>query len=100
MDQLLVSIYDILIEQKQVNLNCRNPGHIWSIEYVQDFVLVKYHYDEEFSKLMRNYMYQLYLDVKWNESLQGWQFNKKFDSKLFAEIKNTFPEWKCIDKRM
>ena len=49
---------------------------------------------------MRNYMHQLYLDVKWNESLQGWQFNKKFDTKLFAEIKNTFPEWKCIDKRM
>ena len=91
MDQLLVSIYDILIEQKQINLNCRNPEHIWSIEYVQDFVLVKYHYNEEFSKLMRKYI--------WNESLQGWQVDKYLFDKLFAEIKNTFPEWRCIDKR-
>ena len=88
-----------LLNQQSTNLNCRNPEHVWSIEYVNDFVLVKYHYDKVFSENMRNYMHQMY-KVKWDETLLGWQVDKKlFDTKVFEEIKFTFPEWKCFDKR-
>ena len=81
-------------------LNCRNPNHIWSIEFVDNLFLIKYHYDKDFAEVIKgSYSCPIYVRMEWNKKLLGWVAHKDFHEKMFLRINLNFPEWECIDKR-
>ena len=81
-------------------LNCRNPNHIWSIELIDDFFLIKYNYDKEFAEVVKtSYLSDFHIKMRWDKELLGWVAHNDFHEIMFLKLSNNFPEWKCIDKR-
>ena len=95
--------FDKLLEIKRIVpgipiepvLNCRHPDHIWSIEFSGDYVLIKYRYDSDFQKFLKNNSIKLY----WDKNLLGILTNKEHHEQIYSQICKHFPEWECIDKR-
>jgi hypothetical protein len=81
-------------------LNCRNPNHIWSIEFVDDLFLIKYNYDKDFAEVVKMYyLCDFHIKMRWDKELLGWVAHNDFHENMFFKLSNSFPEWKCIDKR-
>jgi len=76
-------------------LNCRHPDHIWSIEFKDNLVIIKYHYNKDFAEYIRKLCVSLY----WDKYLLGWVAEKDFHQEIFFQLLEKFPEWECIDKR-
>ena len=81
-------------------LNCRNPNHIWSIEFVDEFFLIKYNYDKDFAEVVKKtYLCDFHTKMYWDKKLLGWVSHKEYHEKMFLILSDIFPEWECIDKR-
>ena len=78
----------------QLELTCTLPHFIWSIEYVNDIVLIKYNYDKEFSFFVKSINC-----LAWDSYFKGWFAHKDLEDEVYYSIKYRFPEWICIDKR-
>ena len=83
------------VEPVEQVLNCRHPDHIWSIEFKDNLVIIKYHYNKDFAEYIRKLCVSLY----WDKYLLGWVAEKDFHQEIYFQILEKFPEWECIDKR-
>ena len=61
---------------KKINMNCRLPHNIWSINIIGKDVVVKYNYDEAFCKFIKNSSETIGVTLFWDKYTLGWVANK------------------------
>ena len=79
---------------EEPDLTCTLPNFIWSIEYHRNSVIIKYNYDRDFARCVKNTQI-----LQWDKYIQGWIAHIDFSDVIYSTISDNFPEWKCIDKR-
>jgi len=76
------------------HLSCTRPEFIWSIEFLEQNVVIKYNYDRDFSRFIKHMKI-----LCWDNYSNSWVAHKDFSDTVYSSICREFPEWRCIDKR-
>jgi hypothetical protein len=83
---------DFLI--KDDHLSCTRPEFVWSIEYLEQNVVIKYNYDRDFSRFIKSMNI-----LCWDKYSNSWIAHSDSSDTIYSLICRQFPEWRCIDKR-
>jgi hypothetical protein len=79
---------------KDDHLSCTRPEFVWSIEILEQMVVVKYNYDRDFSRFIKSMGL-----LQWDKFSNSWIAHHDFSDTIYPLICRQFPEWRCIDKR-